>query len=105
MYGFNKQNVAQSGSENGNSIWEFKHPDFLRGHPEKLDHIKRKHSSKSSNLSSNRVSSSSSMPRIVPKPRVNMYNTTDSDDLMSGNDKDDRIEYLNNKILNLEDKL
>ncbi|KAJ3220396.1 hypothetical protein HDU67_000063 [Dinochytrium kinnereticum] len=82
MYGFHKINDTFYKLSNNSEIWEFKHPDFRRGEVDLLQNIKRKAPSKASSGKTSSV--------VVTDP------------VMA---KDDKIDSLSNKVIELEEKL
>jgi hypothetical protein len=92
MYGFNKVNAganaqsAAGGPVAPNDIWEFKHPDFERGYPEKLHLIKRKSNKNPAGMLSKQPSLTTIGGEIVE---------------IGGN----HVAYLSSKVSELEEKL
>ncbi|KAJ3412730.1 hypothetical protein HDV05_000300 [Chytridiales sp. JEL 0842] len=88
MYGFHKVNTeGYAKSVSSADVWEFKHEDFRRGELALLQNIKRKASKPNNNNKSSSGNSSQTMS-----------------DLM-GASKDEKIDILSNKVMELEEKL
>ncbi|KAJ3119116.1 hypothetical protein HDU96_000031 [Phlyctochytrium bullatum] len=82
MYGFHKINDTFYKLASNSEVWEFKHPDFRRGEIDLLQNIKRKAPSK--------AGSSKAAASVTVDPDKT---------------KDEKIEMLANKVIELEEKL
>ncbi|KAJ3151899.1 hypothetical protein HK101_001855, partial [Irineochytrium annulatum] len=88
MYGFHKINDTYYKLANNSEVWEFKHPDFRRGEVDLLQNIKRKAPTKMSSSKGNNGGGNA----------ANFANG-------AADIKDERIDMLSGKVIELEEKL